>query len=193
MHNSRWILLLAGLALCGGAARADAQVFTPTFMSPQPGGDVGLYLSDGPGSFAFEGIWRQSFGAYDLGFRAGVADSRNVLLLVGAEFRSPVALDDVPLQIAATAGVQGGIGSGGAAGFQGGVTLGYPIDEGTFRFVPYLHPRIALVSRFGRDEFELDPLADIGFDFILPPNVAFRFAIALGNPGATWGLGLSWR
>jgi len=193
MHTTRWILTLTAIALGCGAGHADAQVFTPTYMSPERGGDVGLYLSDGPGSFAFEGIWRQPFGGYDLGFRAGVADRRSIVLLVGAEFRSPVALDDVPLAIAATAGLQGAIGDGGAAGFQGGVTLGYPIDEGTFRFVPYIHPRIALVNRFGRDEFELDPLADVGFDFVLAQNITFRFAVALGNPGANWGLGLSWR
>jgi hypothetical protein len=190
--KQRAAALVLGLLL-GGAAQVSAQVFTPTFMSPQRSNDLGVYLSDGPGSFSVEGIWRRGFGTYDLGFRGGLADRGGVVLLLGGELRTPLQIDDVPLLLALTGGVQGAIGDGGAAGFQGGITIGYPLDEGNFVFVPYLHPRLALVNRFGRDGLELDPLADLGFDFVLPQNIAFRFGIALGGPGANWGMGFAWR
>jgi len=185
---------LAVAALVGlGATDAGAQVFTPTFMSPERSADVGIYVSDGPGEFSIEGIWRRNFGAYDLGFRGGLADGDGVVLLVGAELRMPFDIQDVPLQTAFVGGLQAGIGDGGAAGFQGGATFGYPIVEPGFRFVPYIHPRLALVSRFGRDDMDLDPLVDLGFDFLLPQNLAFRVAFSLGGPTAGWGMGFAWR
>lgn len=170
----------------------EAQVFTPTFMSPQRSADVGVYLSDGPGDFAVEGIWRRNLGAYDLGFRAGIADVGGLVVLVGAEFRTPLEIADAPVEVALAGGVQGAFGEGSAAGFQGGVSVGAPIVEGNFTFVPYIHPRLAILSRFGQEDFDLDPLADVGFDLLLPQNLRFRVGFGLGGPTARWGVGFSW-
>jgi hypothetical protein len=184
---------LAALALVGlWAVAADAQVFTPTFMSPQRSADVGVYLSDGPGDFSVEGIWRRNLGTYDLGFRAGIADVRGLVVLVGAEFRTPLDVADAPVDVALVGGVQGAFGDRSAAGFQGGVTIGVPVTEGSLTFVPYIHPRLAILSNFGREDFDLDPLADIGFDLLLPQNLRFRVGFGLGRPTARWGVGFSW-
>jgi hypothetical protein len=181
--------LLAGL----GVAGAHGQVFTPSFASPELSSDLGIYLNDGPGDFSIEGIWRRNFGTYDLGFRGGIANTRDVALLVGAELRVPLNVDDMPLSLAATGSVQGAIGNGGAAGFLGGLTIGYVFREATFGFTPYIHPRLGLVNTFRRDELELDILADIGFDISFPQNLILRFGFGLGSPTASWGIGFAWR
>lgn len=184
---------LAAVLLVVGATAAQAQVFTPTYMSPQQSSDMGVYLSDGPGDFAIEGVWRRDFGTYDLGFRGGIADYGDVLFLLGAEFRNPLRVAEAPVVMAVTGGVQGAIGDVSAVGLQGGLTVGVEIAEAAFTFVPYLHPRLALIRSFGGDDFDFDPLADIGFDFVLPQNITIRFGVGLGGPTASWGLGFAWR
>jgi hypothetical protein len=177
-------------------APAQAQIFTPTFMSPQQGSDLGVYLSDGPagaGNFAVEGIWRRNLGSYDLGFRAGVADAGDAVILVGAELRTPLQLDDVPLAMAITGGIQGAIGETSAAGFQGGLAMGYTFREPNFSFTPYLHPRIGIVNGFRRDDLNLEVMADLGFDVALPQNLIIRFAFGFGRTTSDWGFGFAWR
>jgi hypothetical protein len=186
-------LLLAWMLVATLTVRADAQIFTPSYMPPLQGSEVGIYVNDGPGNFSIEGIWRRNLGDYDLGFRGGIADAREAIILLGAELLVPWALVDVPVQMAFTAGVQGAIGSGSAAGVQGGITIGHPIPTGNFTLVPYVHPRLAAVSGFGRDDLELDALVDIGFDLRLPQNLIFRIGFGLGSPTADWGIGFSWR
>jgi hypothetical protein len=185
--------VLAAVALATGAGPATGQVFTPSFMSPQQGSDLGVYLNDGPGSFSIEGIWRRTLGSYDLGFRAGIADTPDLSLLVGAELLVPLDVQDLPLAIAATGGVQGALGGASAAGFIGGVTLGYTFQESQFAFTPYIHPRIGLVNSFRRDDLELEVLADIGFDVTFAQNLILRFGFGLGDPTASWGMGFAWR
>lgn len=191
--KKRTLGLLLVLIAAFGAEVAQAQVFTPTFMAPRAGGDLGIYLSDGPGDFSIEGIWRRNFGGYDLGFRGGVADRGDALLLLGAEFRNPLQVSDIPLQMAVTGGIQGAIGDGGAAGFQFGLTLGYAFTPDNFVIIPYIHPRIGLVNGFGRDDLDLEVLADIGFDFEFAQNLIVRIGFGLGSPTADWGIGFAWR
>src|SRR5690606_9632396 len=93
---------LLGALVFGGAAEANAQVFTPTYMSPRASSDIGLYLSDGPGEFAAEGILRRHFGSFDIGVRGGIADTHDLSFMVGGEFRHPVAVTS-PVDLAATA------------------------------------------------------------------------------------------
>ena len=56
MRKPRYVWMLMALLLA--APPAAAQVFTPTFTSPRLVDDLGIYLSDGPGDLALEGIWR---------------------------------------------------------------------------------------------------------------------------------------
>jgi hypothetical protein len=191
----RTLGLTVALAV-SAAGVAEAQIFTPTFMSPQPGSDVGIYLSDGPsrdGDFAVEGVWRRNLGTYDLGFRGGLADVGGAVLLVGAELRSPLQLPDVPVAMAVTGGVQGALGKASGAGLQGGLSIGYTFIESTFSFTPYIHPRIGIVNDFPGDDLDLEVMADLGFDLALPQNLIVRFGFGLGNPTSAWGIGIAWR
>lgn len=154
-----FVMALALLA-AGLGTEARAQVFTPTYMAPRGGGDVGVYLSNEPGDFAVEGILRRGFGGYDLGFRIGLSNRDDAAFLVGAEWRNPLQLGTSPVDLAFTAGVQAGVGDAGALGFQGGLSIGYTVLTTDFLATPYLHPRIALVNDFGGDdEFGAEALA----------------------------------
>lgn len=184
--------LLVGALLLGGAAEAHAQVFTPTYMAPRASSDLGVYLSDGPGDFAVEGIIRRHFGGFDLGFRGGLADAGDVSGLIGAELRHPLAVAS-PIDLAVTGGVQGMFGDGSAVGFQGGLTIGHTFVGSGLAFTPYIHPRAGLVKYSRNADFDLRLLADVGFDLDISPRLALRFGISLDGRGADWGVGFAWR
>ena len=185
-------LLLLGISL--SAAPATAQVFTPTYMAPGSSSDVGVYLSDGPGDFAIEGIWRRAGGAWDLGLRGGLADTRDLGILLGAELRNPLSTG-APLDIAVTGHAQGLIipdfDSG--VGFLVGLSLGYTFASPEISFTPYLHPRAGIVAGFGDDDLDLELLADFGFDVRINQSLEFRFGLSFEDMGADWGVGLAWR
>lgn len=191
-----WLVaVMAASALT--AAPAPAQLFTPTFQAPRSSSDVGIYLSDGPGDLAVEGIFRRGFGGYDLGLRVGIADTDDASLLIGGELRNPLAAGTAPLDLALTAGAQAMVGGGDALGVQGGLSIGSTLRPGGFTLTPYVHPRIALVNALGgEDDLELDLLADVGLDFGFRSGLALRIGIAIGEvegPDAGLGVGLSWR
>lgn len=194
MKKPAVVLMMAAAFALGGAAHADAQVYTPTYLAPVSSGDVGIYLSEAPGDFAIEGIWRRNLGGYDLGFRVGVADADDVALLVGAQLRNPLRITDFPLALAFTAGVQAIVSDNTAAGFQAGLSIGKTFVPGDFTVTPYIHPRAGLVSQPGSDDdLESAVLADVGFDFAFQPNLSFRVGLGLGSETAEWGVGLAWR
>lgn len=196
--NRHWILRgAAALAFCAlFAGTAAAQVFTPTFMSPTRGSNVGIYFSDVDfGDFALEGIWRQSARTYDLGLRAGVVDVGDLSLTVGGEVRAPIVLAGAPIGLAFTAGGQAVVGDASGLGVQAGFTAGHTFrpEGANFTFTPYIHPRLALLNSLGgADEFDAEVLADLGFDLAFAPNLMFRFSAGLGD-GPDWGLGVAWR
>jgi hypothetical protein len=172
---------------------AQAQVFTPTYMAPRAASDVGIYLADGPGSFAIEGIWRSSYGGYDLGLRGGLADTEDVSILIGGEYRNPISAG-APLDLAFTGHAQGLLSDdGSAAGFLAGLSIGHTFVSSELSFTPYLHPRAGLVTGFGDDDLELELLADFGFDLRFSPSMELRFAISFEDQGADWGIGFAWR
>lgn len=184
-----WMVALATGS--GFAADAEAQVFTPTFMAPRQSSDIGLYLNDGPGDFSIEGILRRNFGPFDLGFRAGLADAGDLMLLVGGDLRHPVA-QDAPVDLAVTGHAQGAFGDGSAAGFLVGLVVGHTFTAPEIAFTPYLHPRVGAVG-YG-DGFDLELLADLGFDLRLSQSLDIRLGIAFADRyGADFGVGLAWR
>jgi hypothetical protein len=192
-------LLLAVAAALAWGAPAAAQVFTPTFQSTERGNDLGIYLSDGPGELAVEGIWRRGFGSGDLGLRGGFIDAGDGALLLGADWRQPLALGTAPVDLALSFGGQAAVGGVDAFGVQAGLIFGHTFTEADFggttsamRFTPYVHPRLALVSPLDDDGAELDVLADLGVDLGFAPNLSLRLGISLGD-GADWGVGLAWR
>jgi hypothetical protein len=192
------IAAAAALAVALSGGRAEAQVFTPPFMSPVPTSDFGVYVSD-IGEIGIEGIWRRlSRGGSDVGLRVGYADVGDGALLAGIEIRNPVVLAGAPIGLAFTAGAQGLVGDQTRLGGQVGFSVGQPIPAGTFTFTPYIHPRLAVIAdpdvdeAAGEDEIEVDVLADIGADFTFAGGVTLRLGINLGD-GADFGLGLAWR
>lgn len=184
----------AAVALSALAEQARAQVFTPTFQSTRrSGNDIGIYLSDGPGDLAVEGIWRRSFGVGDLGLRAGFADVGTGDVLLGADWRQPLALGTAPIDLALTFGGQAALGDVDGIGGQVGIDFGHTFAQPGLSITPYVHPRVALVSALGDNaDAELDVLADIGADFDFAPNLSLRVGVNLGD-GADWGIGLAWR
>lgn len=182
------VALIAGITV----SEVGAQVYTPTFMAPRASSDVGIYLSDGPGEFSVEGIFRRDFGGFDLGLRAGVADTHDLSVLVGGEYRNPLAVA-APIDLALTGMIQGIFGGVSSVGFLAGLSVGHTFAADGISFTPYIHPRAGLVQGFIDDEFDLELLADIGFDLGISQNLDLRFGIGLDTHGSDWGVGLSWR
>ena len=192
MKKAMWVAAAAAVVL--GSARAGAQVFTPTFQSTARGNDIGVYLSDGPGELAVEGIWRRNFGTGDLGLRAGFADVGNGDVLLGVDWRQPLSLGTPPLDLALTLGAQGAFGDASGLGGQVGLDIGHTFTETPgVRITPYIHPRVAIVSALDDEaDAELKVLADVGADFDFSRNLSLRLGVNLGD-GADWGIGLALR
>jgi hypothetical protein len=191
MNRSRCSALALGTLLaCVLSVPAQAQVFTPPYLAPRFTDDIGVYLSDGPGDLAIEGMLRR--GA--LGLRAGFADIGDGALMIGGDYRQRIAAS-APLDFAFTAGVQGVLGDADAVGGQAGVSLGHTFRPADSRLIitTYVHPRLALIDGFGPDDdLDLDLLADLGTDVVLTGNLILRVGINLGD-GADFGVGLAWR
>jgi hypothetical protein len=184
----------AAAALLLAAAPAAAQVFTPMFQSTRRGSDVGIYLSDGPGDLAIEGIWRRGFGLADLGLRAGFADVGNGDALVGVDWRQPLDLNTAPIDLIASVGAQGAFGDVSGFGLEAGLGFGHTFTEPGLTITPYVQPRVGLISRLREndDRSRLGVMADVGADFDFAPNLSLRFDIKLGD-GTDAGIGLAWR
>ena len=191
-HSLAAASVLAAVVLA--AAPARAQVFTPTFQSTERSNDIGIYLSDGPGDLAVEGIWRRSFGTGDLGLRAGFGDLGDGELLLGADWRQPLALGTQPIDVGLTFGAQVLAGDIDVLGAQVGLVFGHTFVEQGLHVTPYVHPRLAIAGDVGNEgnDADLDVLADIGADFRFAPNLVLRLGINIGD-GADWGIGLAWR
>jgi hypothetical protein len=180
---------LGALLLIVAAVPAQAQVFTPTYTSPRLVNELGVYVSDGPGDLAIEGIWRGG----PLGLRVGFVDANDNLLSVGAEIRSSLPVEGAPLGLALTAGIQGLVGDESALGIQGGLSAGYTFLSPGLAITPYLHPRLAAVKPYASDDFDFELLADVGVDLEVSPRLLLRFGVALDDVGANWGVGFGWR
>jgi hypothetical protein len=184
-----WIMpaAVAG-SLAMGAGAADAQVFTPSYQAPVVMNDLGIYLSDGPGDMALEGIWRGG----PLGLRIGFVDASDDLLSIGAEVRTPI--ESAPIDVAFTAGAQGLIGDFDAIGVQAGLSIGERFVNPGVALTPYIHPRIALIDGFAtEDDFEPELLAELGLDAEFSSNLILRLSVGLSDESPDVGIGLAWR
>ncbi|MEX2583909.1 MAG: hypothetical protein WD766_11575 [Gemmatimonadota bacterium] len=187
---ARGVLMGLGLAI-STAGSAVAQVFTPSFLAPRSSSDIGVYLSDGPGAFALEGIWRRAAGSYDLGLRVGVADTDDASLLVGGEIRNPISTG-APLDLAVSGTAQALLGDVSGAGFLVGLILGGTFGDSQLTFTPYIHPRAGLVEFVG-DGFDLELVADAGLDIRVGSDLEVRFGFAIDDLPGDWGVGVAWR
>lgn len=175
-------------ALAMGARTADAQVFTPSYQAPVVMNDLGIYLSDGPGDMALEGIYR----AGPLGLRVGFVDAGDDLLTIGGEVRTP--LESAPIDVAFTAAAQGLIGDLDAIGLQAGLSIGQRFVNPGVALTPYIHPRIALIDGLATDDdFEAELLAELGLDAEFASNLILRLSIGLSDESPDVGVGLAWR
>lgn len=200
MQRRRKPFVLLGIAVVVALAPRDAraQVFTPSFLSPERGSEAGVFLSGGfgpSGDLALEAVRRREHGPFDLGFRVGIGDTGSgVALLFGADYRNPVEADLAPLRVAATGGAQIAVGSAAGFGVDAGVSVGASFASGDLRIAPYLHPRVALVETLrAAGGLDLAVLADLGVDLQFAPNLIGRLALGLGEPTAHFSIGLAWR
>lgn len=179
-------LVLVVLCAAGGAS---AQVFTPTYLSPQVRNDIGVYLSDGPGNLAIEGIWRGG----PIGIRLGYVDASDGLLSLGGAYFRAVQVEDESLELLATLGAQGLIGEGGGGGAQAGVSAGYTFLPGGIPVTPYLHPRVALVDALGEEGLAVEALAEVGAEVVVSPQWVARLSVGVSGVGANVGFGVAVR
>jgi hypothetical protein len=189
------IAVLLGLALL--PERGAAQVFTPSYLTPRQSSDLGIHISDGwarGGGLAVEGVWRRGFGAYDLGLRGGIAErSGDALLLIGGDYRRPLALQTEPLLLALSGGAQAAVGSASAFGVDVGFTVGSTFNPEGVLVTPYLHPRVGLIRSAPGRSLGLELLADLGVEVEIQTNLIFRLALGFGSETADFGIGLAWR
>ena len=173
----------------------------PSFFSPRPGEDLGLYVlkSDAEGSdLGFAGIWRQS-GNINLGVRAGLTGGDFITL--GAEFYGPLSfLDESGLMMSWITGI--------GAGFDddvttlripAGVSVGVNLGTGGLNLTPYVHPRVAFdLAAFDNaagdeetdTEFNFD--IDLGADAALGEQFVVRVGVTLGSQ-TMFGAGIAYR
>jgi hypothetical protein len=196
----RPLLFVVGFVLAS-ATPAWAQTWdSPSFFSPRPGEDIGLYaMKPDDADWGFAAIWRQS-GNINLGVRAGLAAGNH--FSVGAEFFGPVELFG-PQSGLLTAWVAGL----GATfneqtmfrvplGVSAGVVLGTP---GAMLITPYVHPRVAL-EVLARDlpgggeqtETSVGLDVDIGVDASLGESLVLRVGATIGGQ-TTFGAGVAYR
>lgn len=163
----------------------------PSFNAPYRAfarSEIGVVISfpDGAGT-AFEGAYRMSSGAFDLGFRAGMLDTEgpgDAILLLGAEARQRVITHtvDFPLDGALILGVGGAFNSDNSVVFLPiGLSLGRRIDprDSQVSIVPYVQPTGLLAIADGNSDFHFG--LGLGADFRLSPRFDARISFGLGD------------
>lgn len=199
MRNLSSVLLFGLLA--GSAAPLAAQAWdTPTFFSPRPGEDLGLYVirPGGGGDLGFAGIWRTE-GNINLGVRAGLAGGDH--FSVGSEFhgRLDVLGPQSPLLISWILGAGATFNDVTWLRIPLGVSVGMNLGSpGSIRILPYVHPRLAFdlfavdtpTGEETESEFNLD--VDLGADIDLGQQFVLRVGATIGNQDAI-GVGLAYK
>jgi hypothetical protein len=183
---------LAALLLLGAGPAAAQSWDTPSFMSPRPADDIGVYSfrPDG-GAWGFGAMWRQS-GNVNLGVRAAIAGQEGArAVLVGAELSAPVrfpgALPGAPLAIAWTAGIGASMNGVTALSVPVGLTAGVTLPVAGAIVVPYVHPRLAfglLAETIAGEEVtetEFTVPVDVGADVQLGESIVLRIGFTLAD------------
>jgi hypothetical protein len=196
----RVLFVVAGLLLSADAVAAQAWD-APSFFSPRPGEDIGLYVidADGVDDLGFAGIWRQE-GNINLGVRAGLAGGDH--FSVGAEYYGPLAVFGPQSPVLASWILGAGATFNDATwlriplGISVGLNLG---SSGPIRIMPYVHPRVAfdLIAYDNAagdeetdSEFNFD--LDLGADLALGDRFVARFGATIGDWDAI-GVGIAYR
>lgn len=208
MHTRSILSALAFLVVSAGQAVAQVGWDAPTFFSPRPMDDIGIYafktdaasLGDPTG---LKLIWRQS-GNINLGVHAGTGDLDDFgdAILLGAELYGPLA------GATASTGLIMSWGIGAGAVFGGdyidlsiplGVSIGLNLGSGGVSLLPYVHPRVSLdVSSFDVGPNEEETETNIGFEIDLGVDVNLGRSLILRAGGSfgdreAFGLGIALR
>lgn len=171
----------------------------PTFFSPRPGEDLGIYLIDGEGDgdLGIAGIWRQS-GNLNLGVRAGFMGSDHIS--VGAEFYGPLAFAGAPgLALSWNLGLGASFNDLTRLRIPLGVSAGVTLGSGSIVIMPYVHPRVAfdlLAYEIGGEEVtdtDLFVPIDVGADFGVGPSFVVRVGATFNDHHNAFGAGIAWR
>jgi hypothetical protein len=194
MRNTSSACLFAALLFT--AAPLSAQPWdTPTFFSPRPGEDIGIYLVDfeGVDDLGFMGIWRQE-GNLNLGVRLGIHDDDRIA--VGGEFYGPVRGLNAPLLMSWVIGVGGTFDGFTWVRIPAGISVGALFNAGNLEIMPYVHPRVAFdyisIEDSDADDSELNFDLDLGADVSLGPRWVFRFGASVAEFDAI-GVGIAYR
>lgn len=193
------LMVMAALVVAAPTSLAAQAWDAPSFFSPRPGEDLGLYAMTAEGSddWGLAAIWRQA-GNLNLGVRAGLMGDH---ILLGAEFYRPFNLLG-PQSGLLTSWVLG-VGAGFndvttlrvPLGVSAGISLGTP---GGVQLIPYAHPRVAFelaaYDTGGREETDTDFRFDIdvGADALLGESFVLRVGATLGET-TTFGAGIAYR
>ena len=204
----RTFLTTALLVVTASGASAQSGWDAPTFFSPRPMDDIGLYVFKTDASTigdptGLKLIWRQS-GNLNLGVHAGFADldAAGETILLGAELYGPLS------SMAASTGLAMSWGLGAGAVFGDnyidmsvplGVSIGFQLGSGGMNVLPYVHPRVSLdISSYdvGPDQEETDTnigfSVDVGADVNLGQRFVLRGGASFGDRGA-YGIGAALR
>ena len=182
------VIAAGALASDAGAQAWDA----PSFFSPRPMDDIGLYVMRTDRSVFSDltglvGIWRQS-GNLNLGVRAGVGDLSDAgnTILIGAELYNSLnsLMRGSGLDLAWMLGA-GAVFGNNYTFFSVplGVSIGKRLGSGGISILPYVHPRVSFdivavdVAGEEETEYESDVIVDVGADV----NLGSSFILRLGG------------
>ena len=195
------MIVVCAATVAGAAAPLSAQAWdSPSFFSPRPGEDIGLYVIDaeGGGDLGFAGIWRQE-GNINLGVRAGLAGGD--YFSVGAEFYGPLDVlgPQSPVLLSWIVGLGATFNDVTWLRIPLGASIGMNIGaSSSIRIMPYIHPRVAF-DLFAFDtaageetETELNVDLDLGADIGLGQQFVLRVGATIGDVDAI-GVGVAYK
>jgi hypothetical protein len=195
------MIVVCAATVAGAAAPLSAQAWdSPSFFSPRPGEDIGLYVIDaeGGGDLGFAGIWRQE-GNINLGVRAGLAGGDH--FSVGAEFYGPLDVlgPQSPVLLSWIVGAGATFNDVTWLRIPLGASIGMNIGtSSSIRIMPYIHPRVAF-DLLARDtpageetETELNVDLDLGADIGLGQQFVLRVGATIGDLDAI-GVGVAYK
>jgi hypothetical protein len=194
--------IAVAVLLCAGAPAAAQQWDEPSFASPLPADDIGIYaFRPDRGDWGFAGIWRQS-GNVNLGVRAGMGGREGArLVLVGAELNAPLRVlgPASPIALSWTAGIGATLNGTTSLRVPVGLSAGLLLPLGDLTLVPYVHPRLAFdlstfkVGGVEQTDTEFNVPVDVGADLVIGDGLVVRVGYSVGPYRNSVGAGVALR
>jgi len=199
----RSTLAAAVMAVCSAAPAIAQQWDQPTFFSPRPHDDLGIYaIKPDLNDWGVIGIWRQS-GGINLGVRGGMGGGgggADRTVLIGAELFGPLYVGAAPLALYWVTGIGASFNHFTIGRIPAGISAGIVLGEGgSAVFTPYVHPRLAFELETaeidGEDETDADLEfdVDLGVDVELGQRFILRGGYRVGDAQDVFGVGIAIR